>query len=159
MRTKSFILTFLMMMFCSVSFGQTSKWGIPDTHCESTMTMITKIVIDGDVQGSDVESAAFCGGKLRGTARPDVQDGNIVYLVIHGNNPEQNESAEVISFRFYDHAAGRELFYPYPDIVFEDNKKIGDIEFLNTRTNPDNIWPHFESHHQQSIPDMPDRRS
>ena len=125
MRTKSFILTFLMMMFCSVSFGQTSKWGIPDTHCESTMTMITKIVIDGDVQGSDVEIAAFCGGKLRGTARPDVQDGNIVYLVIHGNNPEQNESAEVISFRFYDHAAGRELFYPYPDIVFEDNKVIG----------------------------------
>ena len=125
MRTKSFILTFLMMMFCSVSFGQTSKWGIPDTHCESTMTMITKIVIDGDVQGSDVEIAAFCGGKLRGTARPDVQDGNIVYLVIHGNNPEQNESAEVISFRFYDHAADRELFYPYPDIVFEDNKVIG----------------------------------
>ena len=125
MRTKSFILTFLMMMFCSVSFGQTSKWGTPDTHCESTMTMITKIVIDGDVQGSDVEIAAFCGGELRGTARPDVQDGNIVYLVIYGNNPEQNESAEVISFRFYDHAAGRELFYPYPDIVFEDNKVIG----------------------------------
>ncbi|MBE6342724.1 MAG: T9SS type A sorting domain-containing protein [Lentimicrobiaceae bacterium] len=125
MRTKSFILTFLMMMFCSVSFGQTSKWGIPDTHCESTMTMITKIVIDGVVQGSDVEIAAFCGDELRGTARPDVQDGNIVYLVIHGNNPEQNESAEVISFRFYDHAADRELFYPYPDIEFEDNKVIG----------------------------------
>ena len=134
MRTKSFILTFLMMMFCSIGFGQTSHWGVPDTHCESTMTMITQIVVDGTIQGADVEIAAFCGDKLRGTVRPDETQMNMVYLVIHGNIPTAGDPAEVISFRFYDHSAGRELFYPYPDIVFEDNKKIGDIEFLNTQT-------------------------
>ena len=134
MRTKSFILTFLMMMFCSIGFGQASYWGVPDTHCESTMTMITQIVVDGTIQGADVEIAAFCGDELRGTVRPDETQMNMVYLVIHGNIPTAGDPAEVISFRFYDHSAGRELFYPYPDIVFEDNKKIGDIEFLNTQT-------------------------
>ena len=134
MRTKSFILTFLMMMFCSIGFGQASHWGVPDTHCESTMTMITQIVVDGTIRGADVEIAAFCGDKLRGTVRPDETQMNMVYLVIHGNIPTAGDPAEVISFRFYDHSAGRELFYPYPDIVFEDNKKIGDIEFLNTQT-------------------------
>ena len=134
MRTKSFILTFLMMMFCSIGFGQASYWGVPDTHCESTMTMITQIVVDGTIQGADVEIAAFCGDELRGTVRPDETQMNMVYLVIHGNILTAGDPAEVISFRFYDHSAGRELFYPYPDIVFEDNKKIGDIEFLNTQT-------------------------
>ena len=134
MRTKSFILTFLMMMFCSIGFGQASYWGDPDTHCESTMTMITQIVVDGTIQGADVEIAAFCGDELRGTVRPDETQMNMVYLVIHGNISTAGDPAEVISFRFYDHSAGRELFYPYPDIVFEDNKKIGDIEFLNTQT-------------------------
>jgi len=134
MRTKSFILTFLMMMFCSIGFGQASYWGVPDTHCESTMTMITQIVLDGTIQGANVEIAAFCGDELRGTVRPDETQMNMVYLVIHGNILTAGDPAEVISFRFYDHSAGRELFYPYPDIVFEDNKKIGDIEFLNTQT-------------------------
>jgi hypothetical protein len=51
MKTRNFILSFLMMMFCSVTFGQ--NWGDFNYHdYPNNMTVKAVISIDGELQSN-----------------------------------------------------------------------------------------------------------
>ena len=114
MRTKSFILTFLMMMFCSIGFGQSgtgNHWN-PDEHqYANNMDVIAIIEIDDVEQKTEsLEVGAFCGTELRASSRPMkapmLENRYIVFLDILGD-----EDDDLITFKLYDHSQGIELNY------------------------------------------------
>ncbi|MBO5956361.1 MAG: T9SS type A sorting domain-containing protein, partial [Bacteroidales bacterium] len=123
MKAKTFILSFLMM-FCSVAFGQTqSHWGQVSNHFDEEMVVITQIMIDNDLQGSNIELGAFCGNELRGSAFPDATDNNIVYIMVKGN-----KDGDKITFKLYDHNLGKELDYVKENaLTFEADARVGSI--------------------------------
>ena len=127
MKTKTFILSFLMM-FCSVVFGQNqSGWNQVSNHFDEEMVVITQIMIDNDLQGSNIELGAFCGNELRGSAFPDATDNNIVYIMVKGN-----ENGEKITFRLYDHNQGKELDYVIENaLTFEADARVGSISGIS----------------------------
>ena len=114
MRTKSFILTFLMMMFCSIGFGQSgtgNHWN-PDEHqYANNMDVIAIIEIDDVEQKTEsLEVGAFCGTELRASSRPMkapmLENRYIVFLDILGDDDD-----DLITFKLYDHSQGIELNY------------------------------------------------
>ena len=105
MKTRNFILSFLMMMFCSVAFGQNAyDWGELNYHNYSNSQQVYAVVkLDGVLNNSqDFEIAPFCGDQLRGdAARPIYYGDKYGYMFtfsVFGN------VGDVITFRLYDYA-------------------------------------------------------
>ena len=135
MRTKSFILTFLMMMFCSVSFGQNTNpdWGEFNYHDYAmNMEVIAKISLDGEAQTStSIQVAAYCGNERRSEVMKIKQTpgGSLVQLQVFGvkgfpTDPNQTQTTEKITFKFYD---GTSMFVSNEDMDFKGNHVVGDL--------------------------------
>ncbi len=136
MRTKSFILTFLMMMFCSVSFGQNTNpdWGEFNYHDYAmNMEVIAKISLDGEAQTStSIQVAAYCGNERRSEVMMIKQapvGGSLVQLQVFGvkdlpTDPNQTQTTEKITFKFYD---GTSMFVSNEDMDFKGNHVVGDL--------------------------------
>ena len=131
MRTRNFILSFLMMMFCSVAFGQNSyDWGEFNYHNYPDSEQVLAILnLDGEsVNGQNFEIAPFCGTELRGNAVKATNLGNYGYLYVfsvHG------EGEETITFKLYDYAT-ETLF----DNVSTTKVVLGDREPNGTYSKP-----------------------
>ena len=128
MKAKTFILSFLMM-FCSFAFGQQNQsyWGEPSNQLGEEMVVITQVVIDGELQGNNIELGAFCGNELRGSAFPDATDNNIIYIMVKGNT-----EGESITYKLYDHNHGIVLdFVKENALTFEADARIGSISGIN----------------------------
>ncbi|MBQ3593797.1 MAG: hypothetical protein II981_00095, partial [Bacteroidales bacterium] len=135
MRTKSFILTFLMMMFCSVSFGQNTNpdWGEFNYHDYAmNMEVIAKISLDGEAQTStSIQVAAYCGNERRSEVVnvKSTPGGSLVQLQVFGvkgfpTDPDQTQTTEKITFKFYD---GTSMFVSNEDMDFKGNHVVGDL--------------------------------
>ncbi len=135
MRTKSFILTFLMMMFCSISFGQNTNpdWGEFNYHDYAmNMEVIAKISLDGEAQTStSIQVAAYCGNERRSEVVnvKSTPGGSLVQLQVFGvkgfpTDPNQTQTTEKITFKFYD---GTSMFVSYEDMDFKGNHVVGDL--------------------------------
>ena len=135
MRTKSFILTFLMMMFCSISFGQNTNpdWGEFNYHDYAmNMEVIAKISLDGEAQTStSIQVAAYCGNERRSEVMMIKQTpgGSLVQLQVFGvkgfpTDPNQTQTTEKITFKFYD---GTSMFVSNEDMDFKGNHVVGDL--------------------------------
>ena len=124
MKVKTFILSLLLTMFCSTSFGQ--HWGEIPNHYEGNMTFVTQIFIDDVLQVEDIEIGAFCGDEFRGSARPIASQSNMVYLLIEGDG---DHNGDQISFRLamhYANAPSEELDYViFNALTYEHNARIG----------------------------------
>ena len=108
------------------NFISTNYWNPDYTLYPNNMTFIAVIQIDGvEHNVSTLEIGAFCGDELRGSTRAKYEadiDRYIVYLTVCGNTGDE------ISFRLYDHIAGKELQLIAPEeIVFEANAALGDV--------------------------------
>ena len=127
MKAKTFILSFLMM-FCSFAFGQhQSYWGEPSNQLGEEMVVITQVVIDGELQGNNIELGAFCGNELRGSAFPDATDNNIIYIVVKGE-----DDGDKITYKLYDHNQGKVLdFVKENALTFEADARKGSISGIN----------------------------
>ncbi|MBR5215250.1 MAG: T9SS type A sorting domain-containing protein [Bacteroidales bacterium] len=139
MKTKTFILSFLMM-FCSVVFGQ--DWGTTPNKYSSNMTIVTQIMIDNEIQGNNIEIGAFCGDEFRGSARPSDSQYGLVYLTIVG---EQNDK---ISFKLYDHTNNTVLNSICENTVnYIEDAHIGSVAYLDKETGllADQYITHFTS--------------
>ena len=139
MKTKTFILSFLMM-FCSVAFGQ--DWGTTPNKYSSNMTIVTQIMIDNEIQGNNIEIGAFCGDEFRGSARPSDSQYGLVYLTIVG---EQNDK---ISFKLYDHTENTVLNSICENTVnYIEDAHIGSVAYLDKETGllADQYITHFTS--------------
>ena len=130
MKTRNFILSFLMMMFCSVAFAQNAgqnsyDWGEFNYHNYPDSEQVLAVLkLDEEVvNGQNYEIAPFCGTELRGNAVKVTNLGNYGYLYVfsvHG------EVTETITFKLYDYATGT-LF----DNVSTTEVVLGDKEGPN----------------------------
>ena len=104
MKTRNFILSFLMMVFCSVAFGQNSyDWGeFNFQNYANSEQVIAVLELDGESVNGDFEIAPFCGTELRGNAVKAIEiSGKKVYwFSVYGEAPE------TITFKLYDYATG-----------------------------------------------------
>ena len=96
MRSKFFILT-LMMMFCSLSFGQNnaSTWGGDFNHHDyaTNMQVVAKITVNDEVTNPQaLQIAAFCGDERRSfVVNPTAVNNNyLVSLQIYGDKVHDN---------------------------------------------------------------------
>ena len=130
MKTRNFILSFLMMMFCSVAFAQNAgqnsyDWGEFNYHNYPDSEQVLAVLkLDEEVvNGQNYEIAPFCGTELRGNAVKVTNLGNYGYLYVfsvHG------ELTETITFKLYDYETGT-LF----DNVSTTKVVLGDEEGPN----------------------------
>ena len=93
------------------NFDHEYYWAVDPFAYESTMTIIGIVQINGEEQLSNLfEVGAFSGEECRGrewlTDQYYVDLGHyLVFLTVYGNG----DSADEITFRLYDHAAGEEV--------------------------------------------------
>ena len=124
MKTRNFILSFLMMMFCSVTFGQ--NWGDFNYHdYPNHMTVNAVISIDGQQQSnSNLTIAPYCGDERRGEtaqAIKAVTGKYIVDLLIYGET-----NGDLITFKLFD---GEYMYDNLADYskAFEADAVYGDL--------------------------------
>ena len=105
MKTRTFILTFLMMV-CSSVFGQ-NHWNFNPYDYPENYGIVTTVKIDGTEQQAvgTIEVGAFCGDVVRGSAKIEKHNviGNfIARLQVYG------AENDVITFKIYNHETGTE---------------------------------------------------
>ena len=109
---------------------KTPNYYTPDTSGDDgNMSLTSVIFIDGVEQhDSNLELGAFCGDVVKGSAKANMVDTNFgitrnyAKMVIGGN------SGNVITFRLYDHASGKELeFVDVNTINYTTNASLGTI--------------------------------
>ena len=137
MKTRNFILSFLMMMFCSVTFGQSNGWGdVNPYQYPGSMTVVTYISVDDVIQtATNLELGAFCGNEMRGKASlkkvgQGTNERHLAYITIYGgkvgNDGNDVADDETISFKLYDKTAGKVIFpAAIETIAFANNKVVG----------------------------------
>ena len=135
MRSKFFILT-LMMMFCSLSFGQNnaSTWGGDFNHHDyaTNMQVVAKITVNDEVTNpQDLQIAAFCGDERRSfVVNPTAVNNNyLVSLQIYGDKVHDNgnggfgDNSDIIIIKVYD-GQSEYVLYTLP---YNANDVIGDL--------------------------------
>jgi len=108
------------------NFISTNYWNPDYSLYPNNMTIVAIIQIDGiEHSVGTLEIGAFCGEELRGSTRAVYEESlgrYIVYLTVCGNTGDE------ISFRLYDHIAGKELQFIAPEeITFATNAELGDV--------------------------------
>ena len=134
MRSKFFILT-LMMMFCSLSFGQNnaSTWGGDFNHHDyaTNMQVVAKITVNNVTYPETLQIAAFCGYERRSfVVNPTVVNNNyLVSLQIYGDKVHDNgnggfgDNSDIIIIKVYD-GQSEYVLYTLP---YNANDVIGDL--------------------------------
>ncbi len=128
MRTKSFILTFLMMMFCSVSFGQ-KHWNVNVHQFQHHIEIIAAVVIDGQEQtNTDFEIGVFCDEHLHGSQMivqsPNVNHPFLVPLSLYIDDLGEKE----FTFKVYDHGTGKVCYAWTETLDIQEYSEFGSID-------------------------------
>ena len=100
MKTRNFILSMFMMMFCSFAFGQ--NWGDFNYHnYPNNMTVNAVVSIDGELQSNaDLTIAPYYGDERRGeptNAKLTMTGQYMAEVLIYGETNGEN-----ITFKLYD---------------------------------------------------------
>ena len=105
----------------------TNHWLVDESSYADNMAVIGEIYIDSvNQETTSLEIGAFCGEELRGSQLvqyiPEL-DKYLVFLMIYG------EANDEITFKLYDHSAGKELELLSPDAVtFSVNGTLGSVD-------------------------------
>ena len=121
---------------CVINFTTPNKWSVDEYKYYSQMSIIAVVEIDEvELSNPNLELGAFCNDECRGSVKTDFtyeHNGVIRYYArmnIYGNEPEENEPAEVITFKLYNHDTKSEYenFVGVNTITFESYGNIGTI--------------------------------
>ena len=134
MKTRNFILSIFMMMFCSFAFGQ--NWGDFNYHnYPNNMTVNAVLSIDGELQSNpNLTIAPYCGDERRGEPVPAVKAVTGKYMacmLIYGN-----ENGDNITFKLYDGECMYDNLADY-GVAYEADTVHGDLrnpETINFRS-------------------------
>lgn len=113
----------LLLTLCSFTFGQNSQnYYEYNPYLGADMTIVAQVMIDGEVQGNNIELGAFIGDECHGTKRPNSQ--NIIYHRVYGKD---SDKGAVITFKIYDHNLKQELNFKseHEEITFAGDKIVG----------------------------------
>ena len=134
MKTRNFILSIFMMMFCSFAFGQ--NWGDFNYHnYPNNMTVNAVLSIDGELQSNpNLTIAPYCGDERRGEPKSlqlTPAGKYMAYMLIYGN-----ENGDNITFKLYDGECMYDNLADY-GVAFEADAVHGDLrnpETINFRS-------------------------
>ena len=121
---------------CVINFTTPNKWYVDEYKYYSQMSIIAVVEIDEvELSNPNLELGAFCNDECRGSVKTDFtyeHNGVKRYYArmnIYGNEPEENEPAEVITFKLYNHDTKSEYenFVGVNTITFESYGNIGTI--------------------------------
>ena len=124
MKTRNFILSMFMMMFCSMAFGQ--NWGDFNYHnYPNNMTVNAVVSIDGELQSNaDLTIAPYCGDVRRGeptNAKLTMTGQYMAEVLIYGETNGDN-----ITFKLYDGECMYDNLADY-NVDFTANAVYGDL--------------------------------
>lgn len=108
---KIFCCAFMIMAIQTVLYAQGSHWSVNPYDYQYDMTVYAQLKLNNTIvtDYSDLEVAAFVGDECRGVAEPQsVDKDGTKYYWLYMRVRSNQESGEVISFKFYDKTAGTE---------------------------------------------------